>query len=103
MAEIEVKKKVYGRNRELADENRQRFSSAKLLVLNLISSPGSGKTSLLERTAVKLGASVNILAVKGDVETERDADRLRQLGFFTDLSDASISQVIRPRFPIAAP
>ena len=80
MTEIPVGKNVYGKNDEQADRNRQLFREAGLTVVNLLSSPGSGKTSLLERTAGELKDSVRLLVIDGDVETERDAQRLRRLG-----------------------
>ena len=80
MADIPVRKSVHSRNDEIARQNRERFREAGLCVVNLLSSPGSGKTSLLERTAERMKDSMRILVVEGDVETERDADRLRRAG-----------------------
>ncbi len=80
MADIPVRKSVHSRNDEIARQNRRRFREAGLCVINLLSSPGSGKTSLLERTAERMKDSVRILVIDGDVETERDADRLRKAG-----------------------
>ncbi len=80
MADIPVRKSVHSRNDEIAQQNRRRFREAGLCAVNLLSSPGSGKTSLLERTAERMKDSVRILVVEGDVETERDADRLRKAG-----------------------
>jgi hydrogenase nickel incorporation protein HypB len=51
-----------------------------ILVLNLVSSPGSGKTSLLEETIKRLKSKINIAVLEGDLETERDAERIRQHG-----------------------
>jgi hydrogenase nickel incorporation protein HypB len=80
MAKISVGRNIYGKNDEQADANRRQFREAGLFTINLLSSPGSGKTSLLERTAVGLKDDLRMLVIDGDVETERDADRLRQLG-----------------------
>ena len=80
MAKISVGQNIYGKNDEQAEANRRRFREAKVFVINMLSSPGSGKTSLLERTAVGLAGDLRLLVIDGDVETERDADRLRQLG-----------------------
>ncbi len=80
VAKITVGRNVYGKNDERADENRRLFREAGLCVINLLSSPGSGKTSLLERTAVHLKDRLRILVIDGDVETERDAERLRRQG-----------------------
>ena len=80
MAKIDVGRSVYGRNDAVAEANRRLLREAGLRAVNLLSSPGSGKTSLLERTAVHLGAKRRLLVIDGDVETERDAERLRRLG-----------------------
>ena len=80
MTEIPLEQNVYGRNQACADGNRGRFAKAGLVVLNLLSSPGAGKTSLLERTAAHIADERRIFVVEGDVETERDADRIRALG-----------------------
>ncbi|MBN1844053.1 MAG: hydrogenase nickel incorporation protein HypB [Sedimentisphaerales bacterium] len=81
MSRIKVEKNVYNRNQELAEENRRRFQQAGAYVVNMISSPGSGKTSLIERLAPRcVAAGRRLFVIEGDVETERDADRLRRLG-----------------------
>ena len=80
MSEIKVKKSVHNRNESIARENHQLFQQADLLAVNILGSPGSGKTSLVEKTVGKLADSLRILVVEGDVETERDADRIRALG-----------------------
>lgn len=63
-----------------ARENRNRFDQHGVLVINLMSSPGSGKTSLLEATIRALNGSLRIAVIEGDLETENDADRIRALG-----------------------
>ena len=73
---IDVREKVMARNDELAAEVRTRLSGAGIPAFNLVSSPGSGKTSLLERTLETLGREVNIAVVTGDVQTQNDAERL---------------------------
>jgi hydrogenase nickel incorporation protein HypB len=73
---IEVREKVMARNDELATGVRTRLAAARVPALNLISSPGSGKTSLLERTLDDLGAELRFAVVTGDVQTHNDADRL---------------------------
>ena len=65
------------RNDELAAEVRERtLRNAGIVALNLVSSPGSGKTALLERTLADLGGEIDIAVVTGDVQTQNDADRL---------------------------
>lgn len=73
---IEVREKVMARNDELAVEVRERLASAGVPCFNLVSSPGSGKTALLERTLLELGDEIRIAVVTGDVQTENDAERL---------------------------
>jgi hydrogenase nickel incorporation protein HypB len=73
---IEVRERVMARNDELAGEVRRRLSAAGVPALNLISSPGSGKTLLLERTLEALGGELSLAMVTGDVQTQNDADRL---------------------------
>ena len=73
---IDVREKVMGRNDELAVEVRARLADARVPALNLVSSPGSGKTALLERTLDDLGHELQIAVVTGDVQTQNDADRL---------------------------
>ncbi|MCP4901737.1 MAG: hydrogenase nickel incorporation protein HypB [bacterium] len=77
---VTVKKKALAANEEHAATLRTGFVSSGTLVLNLISSPGSGKTTLLEATIGELGKQVRTAVIEGDVETERDADRIRALG-----------------------
>jgi hydrogenase nickel incorporation protein HypB len=73
---IEVRERVMARNDELAAEVRAALRRAGVVALNLVSSPGSGKTALLERTLEALGEELDIAVVTGDVQTQNDADRL---------------------------
>jgi hydrogenase nickel incorporation protein HypB len=73
---IEVRERVMARNDELAAGVRERLGRAGVVALNLVSSPGSGKTSLLERTLDQLAEELDIAVVTGDVQTQNDADRL---------------------------
>jgi hydrogenase nickel incorporation protein HypB len=73
---IEVRERVMARNDELAAAVRERLQRAGVVALNLVSSPGSGKTSLLERTLDQLAEELDISVVTGDVQTQNDADRL---------------------------
>ncbi|MBS1213834.1 MAG: hypB [Proteobacteria bacterium] len=67
-------------NNRQAELNRARFDSCGVLTINLMSSPGSGKTALLEATIRTLGSKLRIGVIEGDLETENDADRIRVLG-----------------------
>jgi len=77
---IDIEKKVLSRNDELAAELRRKFNDRKILTLNLVSSPGSGKTSLLEKTLEQLKDKLNMVILAGDVQTENDAQRLIEAG-----------------------
>jgi hydrogenase nickel incorporation protein HypB len=73
---IDVRERVMARNDELAAAVRARLRRHGVLALNLVSSPGSGKTALLERTLAALGEELGIAVVTGDVQTRNDAERL---------------------------
>lgn len=78
---VQVEQKVLNENQRLAIELRERFRQNNLLCLNLISSPGSGKTSLLERTLAAFPKETRVAVLTGDIQTENDALRLSQFGF----------------------
>lgn len=67
-------------NQEGADHNRTHFDEWGITCLNVMSSPGAGKTALLEKTLAALSNTLNIAVIEGDMTTELDADRLRQYG-----------------------
>ena len=73
---IDVRERVMAKNDELAAGVRRRLADAGVVTFNLVSSPGSGKTLLLERTLADLGEELGISVVTGDVQTQNDADRL---------------------------
>jgi hydrogenase nickel incorporation protein HypB len=73
---IEVREKVMARNNEIAQAVRERLRAAGVPMFNLVSSPGSGKTLLLERTLEAVGEELGIAVVAGDCQTQNDADRL---------------------------
>ena len=73
---IEVRERLMVKNDEYAAEVRARLAAAGTVALNLVSSPGSGKTLLLERTLAALDAELPMAVVTGDVQTQNDADRL---------------------------
>jgi len=76
MKVIELEKKVLKRNDEIAEENRELYKQKGIFAINIVSSPGAGKTSILENICQKLDGKVNIGIIVGDVETENDAKRL---------------------------
>jgi hydrogenase nickel incorporation protein HypB len=77
---ISIEQKVLSENDKLAQGIRKNLKEKKIVSLNLVSSPGSGKTSLLEKTIVTLGSQLNIALIAGDVQTENDANRLAKAG-----------------------
>jgi hydrogenase nickel incorporation protein HypB len=77
---LELRLNLLARNNELAQQNRQRFASSGLTVVNLLSSPGSGKTALLERLAQDWAPHHPLAVVVGDLATDNDAQRLRRAG-----------------------
>ena len=76
MTRIKVFSNIMKSNEDMALKNRQVFSHYNIPVVNMMSSPGSGKTSLLEKTINKLGEKINIAVLEGDLQTDRDAQRI---------------------------
>ena len=77
---IRVVEDLLAKNKRLAAGNRQLFASNHLLVLNLVSAPGSGKTSILEQTIADLKGELNFSVLEGDQQTTNDADRIAATG-----------------------
>lgn len=77
---LRVEEDLLAKNNRLAGLNRTRFANEQLLVLNLVSSPGSGKTSILERTLTDLKSQVAFAVLEGDQQTCNDADRIAATG-----------------------
>ena len=77
---IEVITAILGENDRVAAHNREHFDGHGVLALNLMSSPGAGKTALLEATIRALGGRMKIAVVEGDLATENDAERIRACG-----------------------
>ncbi len=80
MAKIPVLAEVTSANNELADELRANLSRRGILTLNLIASPGAGKTTLIERTVAALDGEVRFAVVEGDLATSLDAERIVEAG-----------------------
>jgi hydrogenase nickel incorporation protein HypB len=78
---VAVEKKVLGENDRIAGELRSCFFERGILCLNLVSSPGAGKTSLLERTLEAFAPSQRVAVLTGDIQTDNDAVRLARFGF----------------------
>lgn len=77
---IQVERDILGKNDRLAAENRARFRADDVLAFNLVSSPGSGKTSLLVRAVYELKDSFRVGVIEGDQQTSNDAERIRATG-----------------------
>ena len=77
---VEVLKGLLDANDHEALHNREHFERHNVLAINLMSSPGAGKTALLEATIEALGDGLRVAVVEGDLETENDAERIRAKG-----------------------
>jgi len=74
---VTIGKKILSANEEYALKNRQFLAEQKKLCLNMISSPGSGKTTILTRTISELKDKIKIGVIEGDIQTDLDAERIR--------------------------
>lgn len=77
---VQIEQDILSKNNEYANANRMLFANKGILTLNLVSSPGSGKTSLLVRTLQDLKDDILLSVIEGDQETSHDADRIRATG-----------------------
>jgi hydrogenase nickel incorporation protein HypB len=77
---LRIERDILSKNNAFADANRTRLRNAGILALNFVSSPGSGKTSLLVRTITDLIGRWPIVVIEGDQQTSRDAERIRAAG-----------------------
>ncbi len=110
---VEVLERILGENDRTAVANAEDFASAGVSVVNLMSSPGAGKTLLLQRTLERIAPTRRIGIVEGDIETSLDADRLTGLGAAVSLVntgngfggechlDATMVRSALPRLPLA--
>jgi hydrogenase nickel incorporation protein HypB len=78
--EIKVYRDLMGANEEWAAKTRVLLAEKDVLMINLIGSPGAGKTTLLEGMGEQLGKKMSFAVLEGDVETTRDAERIREIG-----------------------
>jgi hydrogenase nickel incorporation protein HypB len=77
---LKINQKILAKNEDFATANRKFFKKKNIFCVNMISSPGSGKTTILEKTAKALKNKINIAVIEGDLYTEFDADRIRKTG-----------------------
>ncbi|BDP44273.1 hydrogenase accessory protein HypB (plasmid) [Deinococcus aetherius] len=107
---VTVRQNILKANDHTAAENRRAFREAGVRAINLVSSPGAGKTALLERTLRDLGGTLRLAVAVGDLATENDAARLRQWGAQAEQIvtgtvchlDAAMVRGVLPRFDLAA-
>jgi hydrogenase nickel incorporation protein HypB len=108
---IDLAGKVRSANDDIATSLREKFAEKGLFVFNMISAPGSGKTALLGETGKRLGGRVPFAVIVGDVETQADADRLRDVGlsahqietFGSCHLDAKMIEKALESFPVSGP
>jgi hydrogenase nickel incorporation protein HypB len=77
---LNLNRSLMEKNDRLAEKNRGLFKARKLLVLNVVSSPGSGKTTFIRETAIRLAGKLRLGVIVGDLATDNDAERLRSAG-----------------------
>ena len=77
---LEIEQDILGKNNLLAERNRGYFEAKNMHAINLVSSPGSGKTSILEKTLQDLQQTITCYVIEGDQQTSNDADRIAATG-----------------------
>jgi len=80
MSVITVERKILEKNDAIAQQNREVFNKKNLFTMNLVSSPGSGKTSLIEKTINHTKNQFSVAVIEGDVQTSLDAERVAAYG-----------------------
>lgn len=78
--QVQVKTNVLAKNDAIAETLQQQFRDKQIMVMNLLGSPGAGKTSLLEATLQELSKEYRIAVIEGDLFTDKDADRIHATG-----------------------
>ena len=78
--EIKVLKDILNANNQIAEQNRQLLTSKQIMAINLMSSPGSGKTTLIMQTVEQLKGRARVAVIEGDVSSSIDAEKLGQAG-----------------------
>lgn len=79
MSKVKVEQNLLKANEDVADELRKLFLEKNIKVINMISSPGAGKTTILEHSLEKMASKFNVAVIEGDILTSRDADRIEKL------------------------
>ena len=77
---VKIEQDILSKNDAYARDNRRAFAAGRVFALNIVSSPGSGKTSLLVKTIEALGGRLPVAVIEGDQQTSNDAERIRAAG-----------------------
>ena len=80
MSVVTIERKILEKNDEVALRNRAAFKENHVFVLNMVSSPGAGKTTILEKTLELLRGKIRTAVIEGDVQTDLDAQRIEKYG-----------------------
>ena len=96
---IPVVENILGANDHLALENQSRLDEAGVFAINLMASPGAGKTSLIEQTLPRLASRLRVAVVDGDIATSIDADRASAAGAAVSTSSECARESLRSRLP----
>jgi hydrogenase nickel incorporation protein HypB len=78
--QIKIVKNILAGNDQMAERNRQTFQSAGVLAVNIMASPGAGKTSLITKTIERLGNQVRVAVIEGDIAGSIDAEKVLEAG-----------------------
>jgi hydrogenase nickel incorporation protein HypB len=78
--EIKIMKNIMHANQKLADENREFFKDRRITAVNVMASPGAGKTSIISRVIEELNGSVNVSVIEGDIASSIDAEKIDSMG-----------------------
>lgn len=77
---VPIVRNILEANDRIAGQNREMFAKSQVYVMNLMSSPGAGKTSLLEQTLERVRGNINVGVIEGDIQSSYDAERIAQKG-----------------------
>lgn len=78
--EIKVMKNIMHANQKLADENRELFKAKRITALNVMASPGAGKTSIITKVIETLNGSIGVGVIEGDIASSIDAEKIDRMG-----------------------
>ena len=78
--EIKVMKNIMHANQKLADENREIFTAKKVTAINIMASPGAGKTSIITKVIQMLNGSIGVGVIEGDIASSIDAEKIEKMG-----------------------